>query len=52
MGALEAKPRVTAPIVGTTSLSKLEDALDVELSHEDIRYLEEPYEPTPIIGHA
>ncbi|KAJ7646516.1 Aldo/keto reductase [Roridomyces roridus] len=42
------KDGVTAPIVGTTSLEKLEDligALDVKLSAEDVKYLEEPYKP-------
>ncbi|KAJ6512602.1 NADP-dependent oxidoreductase domain-containing protein [Mycena sanguinolenta] len=40
------KEGVTAPIVGTTSLEKLEDllgAVDVKLSAEDIKYMEEPY---------
>ena len=50
-----AKPGVTAPIVGTTSVEKLADlidALDVKLSEEDIKYLEEEYKPLPISGHA
>ena len=36
--------KVTAPIVGTTSVEKLADligALDVKLSEEEIKYLEE-----------
>jgi aryl-alcohol dehydrogenase-like predicted oxidoreductase len=44
---------VTAPIVGTTSVEHLEDAveaLEIDLSASDIAYLEEPYEPQPIIG--
>ncbi|KAJ3007688.1 hypothetical protein NUW54_g3450 [Trametes sanguinea] len=48
------KPGVTAPIIGTTSLKNLEDilgALDVKLTDEDIKFLEEPYQPTNIIGH-
>jgi len=47
------KPGVTAPIVGTTSLDKLKDilgALDVQLTEEEIKYLEEPYTPQAIIG--
>ncbi|KAI0365126.1 Aldo/keto reductase [Pilatotrama ljubarskyi] len=50
-----AKPGVSAPIVGTTSLANLEDllgALDVKLTEEEIKYLEEPYQPLPIIGHS
>ncbi|KAI0669372.1 Aldo/keto reductase [Trametes maxima] len=49
------KPGVTAPIVGTTNLSNLHDilgALDVELTEEEIKYLEEPYRPVAISGHA
>ncbi|KAL1681011.1 NADP-dependent oxidoreductase domain-containing protein [Schizophyllum commune] len=48
------KPGVTAPIVGTTSLENLQDligAVDIELSEEDVKYLEEPYHPQAIIGH-
>jgi aryl-alcohol dehydrogenase-like predicted oxidoreductase len=48
------KDWVTAPIVGTTSVEHLEDAvaaLDITLSDSDMEYLEEPYEPVPIIGH-
>lgn len=42
------KEFITAPIVGTTSVDHLEDAveaLDIDLSDSDIAYLEEPYEP-------
>jgi aryl-alcohol dehydrogenase-like predicted oxidoreductase len=48
------KPGVTAPIVGATKLTHLEDAIaavDVSLSEEEIRLLEEPYQPHPILGH-
>ncbi|KAI0328027.1 Aldo/keto reductase [Cubamyces sp. BRFM 1775] len=48
------KPGVTAPIIGTTSLKNLEDilgALDVKLSEEEVKYLEEPYKPMAITGH-
>ncbi|QSX01023.1 aldo/keto reductase [Haloterrigena alkaliphila] len=48
------KDWVDAPIVGTTSVEHLEEAveaLDVSLSASDIAYLEEPYEPLPIAGH-
>ena len=70
-----AKEGVTAPIIGTTKLENLKeaigsfglslwslitrsnrfvsysDALDVKLTEEEIKYLEEPYQPTRIIGH-
>jgi len=28
------------------------DVVDVKLSEEEIEYLEEPYKPMPVIGHA
>lgn len=52
---LLAKPVVTAPIVGATKLSHLEDAvaaLDVELSDGDIARLEEPYTPHAVAGFS
>ncbi|MFB6155703.1 MAG: aldo/keto reductase [Haloferacaceae archaeon] len=48
------KDWVDAPIVGTTSVEHLEDAveaLDVSLSSSDVEYLEEPYEPVRVSGH-
>ncbi|KAJ7650606.1 Aldo/keto reductase [Roridomyces roridus] len=48
------KNEVTAPIVGSSSIEKLEDiigALDVTLSGEDIKYMEEPYQPMNIMSH-
>src|SRR5437764_461167 len=48
------KPGVTAPIVGATKASHLEDALAAEqlqLSEDELRRLEEPYLPHLIAGH-
>ena len=48
------KDWVDAPIVGTTSVEHLEEAveaLDISLSASDIDYLEEPYEPVRVSGH-
>jgi aryl-alcohol dehydrogenase-like predicted oxidoreductase len=48
------KEWVTTPIVGTTSVEHLEDAveaLDIDLSESDLEFLEEPYEPIPVSGH-
>jgi hypothetical protein len=48
------KEWVTAPIIGTSSIEHLEDAvaaLDIKLSDSDIEYLEEPYQPVPVSGH-
>jgi aryl-alcohol dehydrogenase-like predicted oxidoreductase len=48
------KPGVTAPIVGATKQGHLEDALAAEeltLTEDEIRRLEEPYLPHPVLGH-
>jgi len=48
------KEWVDAPIVGTTSVEHLEDAveaLEISLSSSDVEYLEEPYEPVRVSGH-
>ncbi|WP_181707784.1 aldo/keto reductase [Chthonobacter rhizosphaerae] len=50
---LLAKPGVTAPIIGATKMSHLDDALSalgVTLSAEDIAALEAPYVPHPVAG--
>jgi aryl-alcohol dehydrogenase-like predicted oxidoreductase len=49
------KPFVTAPIIGATKPSHLEDAvaaLSVKLTAEEIDHLEEPYRPHPVIAHS
>jgi aryl-alcohol dehydrogenase (NADP+) len=49
------KPYVTAPIIGATKLDHLEQAiaaLDVQLSKEEIKQLEEAYRPHPVLGHS
>lgn len=48
------KEPVTVPIIGSTKVSHLEDAvgaLSVKLSQEEVAYLEEPYVPHRIVGH-
>jgi aryl-alcohol dehydrogenase-like predicted oxidoreductase len=48
------KQPVTAPIIGATKISHLEDAvgaLSVKLTQEEVAYLEEPYVPHRIVGH-
>ncbi|CAE6525431.1 unnamed protein product [Rhizoctonia solani] len=45
---------VSAPIIGTTNLKNLEDitaAVHVKLTDEEIKQLEEPYVPQPLVGH-
>jgi aryl-alcohol dehydrogenase-like predicted oxidoreductase len=49
------KPEVAAPIIGASKLHHLPDAvaaLDVKLSSEQAEFLEEPYQPHPILGHS
>ncbi|GAB5586886.1 CSG1/SUR1-like protein [Umbelopsis nana] len=49
------KDVVSSPIVGIRKDSHLEDAikaLEVKLSDEDIKYLEEPYKPRVPVGHT
>jgi 1-deoxyxylulose-5-phosphate synthase len=48
------KEPVTAPIIGATKTSHLEnavDALSIKLTPEEIAFLEDPYVPHPIVGH-
>ena len=48
------KEPVTAPIIGATKMTHLEDAigaLSVKLTQEEVAYLEEPYVPHRIVGH-
>lgn len=47
------KPYISAPIVGTTAISHVVEAvaaLDVQLSSEEIQALEEPYVTHPVLG--
>ncbi len=48
------KPGVTAPIIGATKMHHLEQAVgavDIALSDEEIKRIEAPYKPHPILGH-
>ena len=50
-----AKPEVTAPIVGVSRMTQLNDALnalEVVLTPEDLAWLETPYIPHPVLGHV
>ena len=52
---LLSKPGVTAPIVGATKANHLEDAvaaLSVHLTPEEMKALEEPYVPHPVLGFS
>jgi aryl-alcohol dehydrogenase-like predicted oxidoreductase len=48
------KEWVDAPIIGTSSLEHLEEAvtaLEIDLSTSDVEWLEAPYEPVRVSGH-
>ena len=49
-----AAPGVTAPIIGTTKLKHLDEAikaLDLELTAEEIAAVQAPYQPHQLFGH-
>ena len=51
---LLAQPGVTAPIIGATKLTNLEDAaaaLELKLSAEELATLAAPYQPHPVLGN-
>ena len=48
------QPGVTAPIIGASKIEHLKEAVeavDLVLSEEERKLLEEPYKPHPILGH-
>jgi aryl-alcohol dehydrogenase (NADP+) len=48
------RPGISAPIIGASKLEHLDDliaAMDVTLGEDDIRALEEPYQPHAVLGH-
>jgi aryl-alcohol dehydrogenase (NADP+) len=50
-----AQPGVTAPIVGASKPKHLADAiaaLEIELTPDELKALEEPYRPHRILGHS
>jgi len=52
---LLSRPAVTAPIVGATRLGHVSDALaavQLTLTEEEVRRLEEPYLPHRVLGHS
>lgn len=49
------KPFVTAPIIGASKMDHLEQgvqALEIHLSADEIKTLEELYQPHPVLGHS
>jgi 1-deoxyxylulose-5-phosphate synthase len=51
---LLSRPGVTAPVIGATRLGHIGDALaagNLTLTDEEVRRLDEPYRPHPVLGH-
>jgi len=51
---LLSKPFVASPIIGVTKLDQLENlvaGVTLRLTEEEIKSLEQPYRPKPIVGH-
>jgi aryl-alcohol dehydrogenase (NADP+) len=51
---LLAQPGITSPVVGASKPHHLEEAvaaLEIELSDDERRFLEEIYQPHPVLGH-
>ena len=49
------KPYVSAPIIGASKLEHLDQsiaALEIKLAPEQIKHLEELYQPHPVLGHS
>ena len=49
------KPYVHSPIIGATKMDHLEQAIaavDIKLSDDELKRLEEPYKPHPVLGHS
>lgn len=48
------QPGISAPIIGASKLEQLDqlnDALSITLSPDECRFLEERYQPHPVLGH-
>jgi aryl-alcohol dehydrogenase (NADP+) len=49
------KPGVSAPIIGASKMYQLEDAIaamEIELTADEVKKLEDGYEPHPVLGHS
>lgn len=49
------KPHISSPIIGATKMEHLDQAiaaLDIKLTEDEVKRLEEPYKPHPILGHS
>ncbi|HRQ25220.1 MAG TPA: aldo/keto reductase, partial [Anaerolineales bacterium] len=49
------KPHIAAPIIGSSKEAHLDEAiaaLEIRLSEEEVKRLEELYQPHPVLGHS
>ena len=49
------KPHIISPIIGATKMDHLEQAiaaLEIKLTEDEIKQLEEPYKPHPVLEHS
>jgi aryl-alcohol dehydrogenase-like predicted oxidoreductase len=49
------KPYITSPIIGATKMDHLDQAiaaLEIKLSDDELKKLEESYRPHPVLGHS
>lgn len=49
------KPHISAPIIGATKMDHLEQAIaavEIQLTDDEVKRLEEPYKPHPVLGHS
>jgi aryl-alcohol dehydrogenase (NADP+) len=49
------KPGISSPIIGASKMYQLDEAIsavDIQLTEDEVKALEAPYTPHPILGHA
>jgi aryl-alcohol dehydrogenase-like predicted oxidoreductase len=49
------QPQISSPIIGFSSEKRIDEAIEAKgktLSEDEIKYINEPYEPRAIEGHA
>jgi 1-deoxyxylulose-5-phosphate synthase len=49
------KPHITSPIIGSSKIEHLDQtiaALDIKFTEDEVKRLEEYYQPHPVLGHS